>query len=98
MPGVAEYTYIVVWDPEYETFNASVLELPLVSAHGDTPEEALWQVREEAGNSVESLRATNQPVPKPFGYNAKAVQRWRDSRIVAQCKETHVTPKLASLC
>lgn len=60
-----DYNYRVKWSPEDDAFVARVLEFKSLSAHGDSREEALAELKEVVQVVVEDLKSRNEPVPKP---------------------------------
>jgi len=61
-----KYTYTVSWSPEDEAFVARVAEFGSLSAHGDSAEEAVGELKSVVGDVVEDLREQGEPVPKPL--------------------------------
>jgi antitoxin HicB len=53
-------------------FLATALDLPGCMSDGDTPEEALANVREAIFAWIEEARALGRPVPKPSHRHAAA--------------------------
>ncbi len=61
------YSYAVTWSEEDKAFVGKVLEFPSVSAHGDSQENALREVRNVVELVLEDLVETGEPIPLPFG-------------------------------
>jgi predicted RNase H-like HicB family nuclease len=57
------YTVILMYDPEYEGYVASVPALPGCVTNGHTLEEAIAMAKDAIGLYVESLREHGEPVP-----------------------------------
>ncbi len=53
-------------------FLATVPDLPGCMSDGETPEEALANVREAIADWVEEARALGRPVPKPSQHHVAA--------------------------
>ena len=60
-----EYPILVFWSDEDDAFIADVTDLKYCSAHGETPEEAVREVRIAMGAWLESARALGKPIPAP---------------------------------
>lgn len=61
----AKYAVRLAWDPDYEGYVASVVELPGCYSQGKTEEEALANVREAIELHIEGLVLHGDPVPAP---------------------------------
>ena len=60
---VNEYTYRVEWSEEDGVHTARCLEFPSLSAHGGTPEAALFEIKSVVSASVEWMRETGETLP-----------------------------------
>jgi predicted RNase H-like HicB family nuclease len=59
------YSTIVCWDEEDSCFIATCLEFPLLSAFGDTREEAVTEFQVVLEMAIESYQEDNLELPKP---------------------------------
>lgn len=59
------YHINVFWSDEDDSWIADVPDLRFCSAFGDTPEEAVREVRTAIAAWVESAQARGDPVPRP---------------------------------
>ena len=59
-----KYGYQVAWSERDALYVAYCAELPGIAAHGDTPDEALREVRVAAKASVAMLTESDDPVPE----------------------------------
>ena len=67
-PTVSQrYLYSVGWSDQDQAFIARVAEFPSLSAHGDTPETALQEIRFVVEAVIEDLEQSNEPIPEPIG-------------------------------
>ncbi len=64
---IEKYTYRVEWSEEDDTHIARCLEFSSLSAHGDTPESALAEIKTVVTAAVEWMQETGEPLPVPFG-------------------------------
>ncbi len=62
-----KYELIVYWSAEDRAFIADVPELPVCSAHGTTPSEAVAQAQEAIALWIETAREFGDIVPDPEG-------------------------------
>jgi len=62
-----KYEIILFWSDEDNVFVADVPELPGCMAHGDTPEEALKQVKEAIQLWIDTAKEFGDPIPQPKG-------------------------------
>ena len=72
------YSYYVDWSPEDEAFIGRVVEFSLLAAHGDTPQEALDEIRFVVGSVISELEETGEPIPQPLSgrnYSGKLMLR-----------------------
>lgn len=60
------YHYSVSWSEEDQCFIARVAEFSLLSAHGETQEEALQELREVVQFVVDDLESSGEPIPQPI--------------------------------
>ncbi len=60
-----DYHINVFWSDEDDCWVADIPDLKYCSATGDTPEEALREVREAKEAWIEAARAAGRPVPEP---------------------------------
>jgi predicted HicB family RNase H-like nuclease len=75
---INKYTYRIEWSEEDQLFLAKCLELPGLSAHGKTNEEALKEIKFVVSESVKWLVEDKKDVPKPLGlkkYKGKLTLR-----------------------
>ncbi|MCA1673095.1 MAG: type II toxin-antitoxin system HicB family antitoxin [Actinobacteria bacterium] len=66
------YRIEVFWSDEDEVWVADVPDLPMCSAHGLTPHEAVGEVEQAVEAWFDAARATGRPVPKPSSRAALA--------------------------
>ena len=62
-----KYEIVIFWSREDEAFVAEVPELPGCMAHGDTPEEALKNVKEAIDLWIETATEFGMNIPEPKG-------------------------------
>jgi len=62
-----KYEIIIYWSEEDNVFIADVPELPGCMAHGDTPEEALKNVKEAIQLWMDTAKEFDDPIPTPKG-------------------------------
>lgn len=77
-PFESLYSYNVSWSEEDECFIASVLEIPGLKAHGDSPEKALKEIRKAAAFTIELMEEDGDMVPEPLSirkYSGKLTLR-----------------------
>lgn len=65
MPDIPRYHINFFWYPDDQCWIADVPDLRLCSAHGDTPEQALAELRKAIGLWLEAAKAADQPIPEP---------------------------------
>jgi predicted RNase H-like HicB family nuclease len=65
MPDLPRYHINVFWYPDDQCWIADVPDLRLCSAHGDTPEQAVAELRMAIGLWLETAKAADQPIPEP---------------------------------
>jgi predicted RNase H-like HicB family nuclease len=58
-----EYPIVVLWSDENDAFIADVPDLPYCSAHGDTPETALGDVRIAMQAWLDTACELGKPIP-----------------------------------
>ena len=66
------YRIEVFWSDEDEVWIADVPDLPMCSAHGPTPHEAVGEVEQAIEAWLDAARATGRPAPKPSSRAALA--------------------------
>jgi predicted RNase H-like HicB family nuclease/predicted RNA binding protein YcfA (HicA-like mRNA interferase family) len=66
------YRIEVFWSDEDEVWIADVPDLPMCSAHGPTPHEAVGEVEQAIEAWLDAARATGRPAPKPSSRTALA--------------------------
>lgn len=64
---IEKYTYRIEWSEEDHCHVARCLEFPSLSAHGDTPEEALREIEYVVAESVKWMKEEGEAVPEPLG-------------------------------
>jgi predicted RNase H-like HicB family nuclease len=64
---IEKYTYRIEWSEDDDCHVARCLELPSLSAHGDTIEEALREIEYVVAESVKWMQEEGETVPKPLG-------------------------------
>ncbi len=65
MAETPRYHINVFWYPDEQCWIADVPDLRPCSAHGDTPQSALSELRVAIELWLETAKATDQPVPEP---------------------------------
>lgn len=73
-----EYQVNLSFDPRDSIYVARVPELENCHSHGDTPEEAIRNVKEAIDLWLETARDENIPIPEPLGrkkFSGKFVVR-----------------------
>ncbi len=65
MTKINPYRIVIDWSDEDQTYIARVPELDGVVTHGDTQVKALEMAHEAIDLHLESLKAHNEPAPKP---------------------------------
>ena len=66
MPDLADrYEIDIFWSDEDKCFIANVPDLKYCSAHGDTQEEALAQVKVAIRGHLEVAKEFGHPIPEP---------------------------------
>ncbi len=63
---ITRYTYRVTWSGEDKEYVATCLELPSLSWLADTQDDALRGMRDLVAETVEDMRANDEPVPEPL--------------------------------
>ncbi len=72
------YSYRVRWSVEDEAYIATAVEWPDLAAHGDTPEEALREIRSAVEGAIEFTLEDGEKLPPPLAdkkYSGKFVIR-----------------------
>ena len=62
---MTEYPIVVFWSEEDRAYIADVPDIRYCSAHGETPEDALREVRGALAAMLDWMRAENIPLPVP---------------------------------
>ena len=62
-----KYTYRIEWSEEDHCHVARCLEFPSLTAHGDTIEEVLREIKYVVVESFKWMREEGETVPKPLG-------------------------------
>lgn len=66
------YRIEVFWSDEDQVWIAGVPNLPLCSAHGPTPHDAVAEVEGAIDAWLDAARATGRPAPRPSSRAALA--------------------------
>lgn len=66
-----KYQIIIYWSDEDRSFVADVPELPGCTAHGDTQEAALANVKEAIELWLDTAKEFGDPIPEPKGRRLK---------------------------
>jgi predicted RNase H-like HicB family nuclease len=66
------YPIEVHWSQEDEVWIADVPDLPLCTAHGATPHEAVAEVETAIDAWLEAAQSTGRPIPRPSARAAHA--------------------------
>ena len=64
---IEKYTYRIEWSEEDHVHVARCLEFPSLSAHGDTIDKALKEIKFVVAETIKWLEETNEPIPEPLG-------------------------------
>ncbi len=64
---IDKYTYRIEWSEEDQLFIARCLELSGLSAHGNTNEEALKEIKFVVSESIKWLIEDEKELPEPLG-------------------------------
>ena len=67
LPKAEQYLYSVGWTEQDETFVARVAEFPSLTAHGETQEEAMREIKSVVEFVLNDVKESNEPIPEPFG-------------------------------
>jgi predicted RNase H-like HicB family nuclease len=70
---MTDYQVILTWDEEDRIYVARALDLPGCSAHGDTREEAVNNIRDAIEFWLDTAREDGDSVPEPHTYELIAV-------------------------
>lgn len=65
---IDQYTYVLSWSPEDDSYIATVLEFPILITDGDTYEKALAEIRNLVEDVCEDLIYENEAIPEPLFY------------------------------
>jgi predicted RNase H-like HicB family nuclease len=63
-----KYEIIIYWDDQDRIYVADVPELPGCSAHGDTYDDALKNIKEAIKLWIDTANEFGDPVPEPKGH------------------------------
>jgi len=63
---IDKYDYRVTWSEEDQVFIATVSEFTFLTAHGDTPEKALKEIRFVVEAVVKDLKENKEHIPDPL--------------------------------
>jgi predicted RNase H-like HicB family nuclease len=66
-----KYSYIIQYDEDNEIYVASIPELQGCMAHGDTPEDAIKEVRIVMEMWLDVAEEKGLDIPKPLTQNSK---------------------------
>ena len=69
--SVEDYSYRVFWSEEDGCFIGKVAEFQSLSAHGETEEEALKEIKFVVQASLEWMMEDSEPIPKPLSQTGK---------------------------
>jgi len=61
------YTYREEWSEEDQSYIARCLEFPSLGTHGETPEDALAQMKSLLDGILDEMTENNEVIPEPFG-------------------------------
>lgn len=61
-----DYMYSVIWSPDDKAFVGRVLEFPSLTAHGNTQEKALREIRLVVKYALEDLAESGELAPEPL--------------------------------
>jgi predicted HicB family RNase H-like nuclease len=64
---IDKYTYRVSWSDENDVHIARCLEFPSLTAHGDSPETALAEIKKVVSASIDWMQEEGENPPVPFG-------------------------------
>ena len=64
--NIDNYQYIIFWSDDDELFRGRVTEFPYLGAHGDTPDEALAQIKKAVQGAIEIMQEKGNKVPEPI--------------------------------
>jgi predicted HicB family RNase H-like nuclease len=80
--AIDRYDYHVAWSDDDEAFIAHVTEFRSLSAHGDTMEAALGEIRNVVEAVIDELEENGEPIPEPLSsrsYSGKLNVRMPES-------------------
>jgi len=63
-----KYEIIIYWDDQDRIYIAEAPELPGCSAHGDTYDDALNNIKEAIQLWIDTAKEFGDPVPEPKGH------------------------------
>lgn len=61
-----DYEYRVAWSEEDKLYVGRVTEFPSLAAHGDSPEDALSEIKAVVGYVIEDIVESGDTVPEPL--------------------------------
>jgi predicted RNase H-like HicB family nuclease len=64
---IHKYTYRIEWSEEDGCHLARCLEFPSLSAHGDTEEDALREIKLVVRETIQWLKEESESIPEPLG-------------------------------
>ncbi|MEI8348390.1 MAG: toxin-antitoxin system HicB family antitoxin [Pseudomonadota bacterium] len=63
---INKYAYKVEWDEADKIYIGRCLEMPMLAAHGKSPEAALKEINLVIRKVIEDMRANKEEIPEPF--------------------------------
>ncbi len=85
------YPVIIVWSQEDEAYVAKAPDLRGCAAHGETPDQALRELRTAMQGWLQAARELGKPIPKPSAGKGAAVNPIRIYRELSEMTQ----PELA---
>ncbi len=64
---IEKYTYRIEWSEEDKTHVARCLEFHSLAAHGETAEQALYEIKKVIKETIKWLKEDKEPIPEPLG-------------------------------
>ena len=61
-----QYSINIAWSDEDNCYLGSIPEFPTLMAHGDTPEETVYNTRLAAEGFIEVMQEDGDPIPEPL--------------------------------
>jgi Uncharacterized conserved protein len=65
-----QYSMLIQWSDEDNTYIVTIPELPGCTTHGDTYEEAVQQGKDSIETYLEVSKRIGRPIPEPKKYDA----------------------------